>query len=87
MAFLVGGNDGQNNGSNGRPKAAAFVNIWIRRKDGSRIKLGAIPLYEQGIQAAIIKRLDEPGGLEAMADHLEIDYVKVDPNRTYDPGF
>lgn len=89
MAFSIGGNDGQNNATatGGRPKAVAFLNFWILRKDGTRVKLGAIPLSGEGLQGAIVKRLDEPGGLEALADHLEITYVKVNPNRGYDPGF
>ena len=86
MAFSIGGNGGQNN-ETGRPRAAAFLNLWVRRKDGTRAKIGAIPLSAEGYQGSIIKRLEQDDGLEALVNNMEIDYVKVDPNRAYDPGF
>ena len=85
MAFTINGGNAPEN--NGRPRAAAFLNLWVRRKDGSRAKIGAIPLSGDGFQGAVIKRLEEEDGLEALVNNLEIDYVKVDPNRTYDAGF
>lgn len=86
MAFSIGGNGGQNNETS-RPRAAAFLNLWVRRKDGSRAKIGAIPLSAEGFQGAVVKRLEQEDGLEALVNNMEIDYVKVDPNRAYDPGF
>ena len=85
MAFSIGGNGGQN--ETNRPRAAAFLNLWVRRKDGTRAKIGAIPLSAEGFQGAVVKRLEQDDGLEALVNSMEIDYVKVDPNRAYDPGF
>jgi hypothetical protein len=84
MAFSIGGNDGQ---TGSRPRAVAFLNLWVRRKDGTRAKIGAIPLAAEGYQGTVAKRLEQDDGLEALVNNLEIDYVKVDPNRSYDPGF
>jgi hypothetical protein len=58
-------------------RADAFVNVWIKRADGTRAKLGAIPLkHSTAYQAGVIDRLNT-GGEEAIAAlmaALEIDF-------------
>jgi len=85
MAFSFNSTASNNNAA--RPKAAAFLNLWVKRQDGSRAKIGAIPLSSEGFQGAVVKRLAEDDGLEALVNNLEIDFVKVDPNRQYSAGF
>ncbi len=70
--------------SNESWKATGFVNLWVKRTDGSKFKLGAIPLREQKTtDAAIINRLRQEGGVEALLNALEVDYQDVnnDPSK------
>ena len=58
-------------------KADAFINIWVKRPDGTRAKLGALALKSStAYQAGVIDRL-KTGGDEAIAalmGVLEIDF-------------
>lgn len=56
-------------------KATAFINLWVRRADGSRAKIGAIPLKESKLfEKALIERLSAEGGVEALVNALEVDF-------------
>ena len=60
-------------------KAQAFLNLWVKRADGSRAKVGAIPLREaKAFERASIARLQQDGAMEAFADVLEIDFQMAD---------
>ena len=58
-------------------RADAFINIWVKRADGTRAKLGALPLKSStAYQNGVIERL-KSGGDEAIAalmSVLEIDF-------------
>ena len=58
-------------------KATAFINIWVKKPDGTRAKLGALALKDStAYQAGVIDRLTK-GGDEAIASLmkvLEIDF-------------
>lgn len=62
-------------------KATAFVNLWIKKADGTRAKLGSISLKDsRSFEKAIIERLTT-GGDEAVAallKVLEIDFHRAD---------
>lgn len=58
-------------------RADAFVNVWIKRADGTRAKLGAIPLkHSTAYQAGVIDRLNTGGdeAIAALMAALEIDF-------------
>ena len=60
-------------------KAQAFLNIWVRRQDGSRAKIGAIALREsKAFEKALIERLQQDDGLEAMVNSMELDFQMAD---------
>lgn len=68
-----------NNGAQGTNeswKAAAFINLWVRRADGSRVKLGALPLKESKLfEKALIERLTaNPDDVAALKGALEMDF-------------
>ena len=60
-------------------KASAFINVSVRKPDGSKRKVGALPLRQsKAYEAALITRLSEdPSAIEKMADVLEIDFQLV----------
>jgi len=89
MAYVSGGK-GSNRGGRGQQdqddswKATAFINIYIPGPNGKR-KLGSIPLKDsKAFEAAVIERLKQEGGLEALAKVIELDFQladkEVDPN-------
>ena len=56
-------------------KATAFLNLWVKRADGSRAKIGAIPLKDsKNFDRALIARLQQEGAIEALMQHLELDF-------------
>ena len=58
-------------------RADAFINIWVKRADGTRAKLGALPLKTStSYQAGVIERLKSGGdeAIEALMGVLEIDF-------------
>ncbi len=58
-------------------KADAFINIWVKRADGTRAKLGAIPLKNSAAyQAGVIERLSKGGdeAIAALMGVLEVDF-------------
>ena len=56
-------------------KATAFLNLWVKRADGSRAKIGAIPLKDsKNFDRALIARLQQDGAIEALLQHLELDF-------------
>lgn len=64
-----------NNGQNDNWKATAFVNLWIRRADGSRVKLGAIALRDNKVMdKALIERLQKEDGTAALLQAMEVDF-------------
>ena len=70
-------------------KAKAFLNIWVKRADGSRAKIGAIPLKEQrAFDKALIERLQQDGGVLALMAAMEIDFQMADkPTSQVNLGF
>ena len=82
-------NNNASSSDNAQWKAQAFLNLWIKRPDGSRAKIGAIALREQkNFEKALIARLQEEGALDALHQALEIDFQMADrPVTTADVGF
>ena len=61
-------------------KADAFVNVWVKRADGTRAKLGALPLKNSAsYQAGVIARLKSGGdeAIKALMSVLEIDFKEA----------
>lgn len=80
MAFAFNTPGSNNNAqaagqTNEQWKAEAFINLWVRRADGSRAKLGAIPLKgTRNFDKALIERLQQEGAVEALIAALEVDF-------------
>lgn len=89
MAFSFNNNSQSQQQQDPNWKAAAFLNIWIKKSDGSRAKIGAIPLKDsRNFDKALIARLQEDGAVDALAQALELDFQMADqPNRQVDVGF
>ena len=69
-------------------KAAAFLNFMIKKPDGTRTKIGAVALKQDRKQdAALIDRLQQEGGVEALMGVLEIDFRLADDGKPADLGF
>lgn len=70
-------------------KAIAFINLYVPTADGqSRRKVGAIALRDsKKLDAALIKRLQEDGGVQALADVLQIDFQLADSGDATELGF
>ena len=80
MAFNTGvkRNDTTNQ-QNDSWKAQAFVNLYVPTPEGGRRKIGSIALKDsKTFEAALIKRLQEEGGLEALKDALIVDFQMAD---------
>ena len=80
MAFNTGvkRNDTTNQ-QNDSWKAQAFVNLYVPTPEGGKRKIGSIALKDsKPFEAALIKRLQEEGGLEAMKDALIVDFQMAD---------
>lgn len=76
-------------GNEAQWKAQAFLNLWVRRQDGSRAKIGAIPLKAQrNFDKALIERLSQEGGVEALMKAVELDFQMADrPASEVNVGF
>lgn len=70
-------------------KAQGFLNLWVKRADGSRAKVGAIPLREsKAFEKALIARLQQDGAIEAFMSALEVDFQLADkPTSEVNVGF
>lgn len=70
-------------------KAKAFLNIWVKRADGSRAKIGAIALKDQrAFDKALIERLQQEDGVLALMAAMEIDFQMADkPTSQVNVGF
>lgn len=70
-------------------KASAFLNVWVKRADGSRAKIGAIPLKDaRNFDKALIERLQKEDGIEALYKALELDFQMADkPASEVNVGF
>lgn len=56
-------------------KAQAFLNLWVRKADGTRAKIGAIPLRDsRNFDKALIQRLQEDGAIESLMSAMELDF-------------
>ena len=83
MAFHFNTPSSNNAGNNEQWKAKAFLNIWVRRADGSRAKIGAIALRDQKVfEKALIDRLSQEDGVEALKANMEVDFQLVDKAST-----
>lgn len=89
MAFLKEtGNTNPNNSNNDAWKAQAFLNFFIEKPDGSKTKIGAIPLKDsRKFDSALIKRLQEDGAVQAMMDVMVVDFQLVDDGKVPELGF
>ena len=87
MAFQK--NDVNSNNNDTSWKATAFINLYVPTADGqSRRKIGAIALRDsKKLDAALIKRLLEDGGVQALADNLQIDFQMADSGEETELGF
>lgn len=69
-------------------KATAFLNFYAKKPDGSRVKIGAIPLKQsKRTEAALIQRLSQEDGVAALMAALEIDFQLVDDGKPVELGF
>ena len=67
-------------GNNDDWKADAFLNVFLPRRNGTRMKLGYFPLKENNIdQAKLIAWIkeDPEGRLSALLDKLVIEFHEV----------
>lgn len=77
-----------NNQANDQWKAQAFLNFFVTRTDGTKLKVGAIPLKEATkVGKAMITRLKEEGALQAFMDALTVDFQLVDDGQPSNVGF
>lgn len=70
-------------------EAVGFLNLWVKRADGSRAKVGAIPLRKaKAFDKALAERLQQPGAMEAFIGALELDFQVADkPSSEVNLGF
>lgn len=86
--FNVPSASSNNAGNNESWKAQAFLNLFVRKPDGSRMKIGAIPLKTgKKAEAALIDRLQKEDGIDALKQVLDIDFQLVDDGKAVDLGF
>jgi len=80
MAFNTGVKRNETtNQQNDSWKAQAFVNLYVPTPEGGKRKIGSIALKDsKPFEAALIKRLQEEGGLEALKDALIVDFQMAD---------
>lgn len=83
MAFqrtlTTGPSNGSTNGQNDDWKAQAFINLYVPTPDGGKRKLGSIALRDsKPFEKAVIARLQEEGGLEALREALIVDFQMAD---------
>lgn len=63
-------------------KAQGFINIYVKVGDGKR-KVGSIPLKEsKAFERALLERLQQEGGVEALMANLEIDFQLAEKEAT-----
>jgi len=79
MAFNPDKSTGKNNAAaneNDNWKAAGFLNFYLPAKDGSRVKLGAIPLKDnKPREKALIEALKaDPEMIQKVMEHLEVEF-------------
>lgn len=91
MAFNAKENTNPNANATKREdwKADAFLNVWLTRPDGSRVKLGAIGLKKsRRFENAIIERLNaDPSAIQTLVSKLEIDFQMAKDDEEIDLGF
>ena len=79
MAFNTGVKRNETNQQNDSWKAQAFVNLYVPTPEGGKRKIGSIALKDsKPYEAALIKRLQEEGGLEALKGALIVDFQMAD---------
>lgn len=88
MAYVVPAPTPAATQSNESWKAQAFLNLFIKKPDGTRAKVGAIPLKtSRKMDRALIERLQQDDGVEAMKSVLELDFQMVDDGAVPELGF
>ena len=56
-----------------REQAAKWINIYLPTEDGTKLKIGAIPLNQSNAtQAAVLELLSTPEGQQLFADNIII---------------
>lgn len=91
MAFQSAANNNRNSQrdeQNDNWKAQAFINIYVPRADGSKAKIGAIPLKTaKKLEAALIERLKTEEGLKAFANNVLFDFQMADNDAPVELAF
>lgn len=88
MAFNTNTQAAAQTQANDNWKADAFLNMYVDRPDGSTIKVGAVSFKNsKKTDAAMIKRLQEEGGLQAFANAVRFDFRMVSDEPISDIGF
>jgi hypothetical protein len=88
MAFNTNTAAAASNASDNNWKADAFLNLYADKADGSSLKVGAIAFkLGKKTDAALIKRLSEEGGVEALSKVLRLDFRMVTDEPISDIGF
>ena len=65
----------------GFTKAGGFINMYLTRADGSKVKVGAIALREdEEAGAFLLQALEAEDGVKRFANKVEFEYRKVLPN-------
>ena len=69
-------------------KSDAFVNFYVRRDDGSRVKIGAFGLKEsKKFESGLIKRLQQEGAVADLMKVLEVDFQMAESSTPANVGF
>ena len=69
-------------------KSQGFLNLYLPTPDGGKRKVGSIPLKEaKAFEAAVLKRLNEEGGLEAFVKNVIIEFNAVSDEPVSNVGF
>ena len=88
MAFNTNTNTAAASTNNDNWKADAFLNLYIDRPDGTPLKVGAVSFKNsRKTDAALIKRLQEEGALQAFANAVRFDFRMVTDEPIADIGF
>lgn len=77
-----GGRGGRNNNQSDDWRADAFLNVFLPRRNGTRMKLGFFPLKESNVdQAKLIAWIkeDPEGRLASLLEKLVIEFHEVGP--------
>lgn len=87
MSTMFERQSNKSNSGNDNWKADAFINVFLPRRNGTRMKLGYFPLKENNIdQSKLIAWIkeDPEGRLAALLDKLVIEFHEVNQQNESD---